>query len=245
MSKSSLLKFAPTDESENEASMYRCGPEVSNEAIFRSSVHAWSSRIRGGIGLIGAGMVGAGILLATTPVMACSCQEPPDVQTALEQSARVFEGRVVSASTDGPTHRVTFEVVQRWKGGAEETLQFEIDTMCGYVFEAGSSYLVYSDHIGEPNESGTPRQESVSLCSRTSRIQAATADLAVLGAGSTPVNPASGSGSTPLPRAELEPQQGGSAGCSAGGLHGPRIWIGWLFVLLCVGARTRRVRVSA
>lgn len=185
--------------------MYRCGSQVSNGAA-RGQNCAVSGRGRSlpPVALVISAGWAFAVLLTPQLASACSCEPPPPVPQALREAVSVFEGRVAQASTDGPSHRATLRVVQRWKGADRERFEVEVDTMCGFVFEVGVSYLVYTQ--------ASAGGETVSLCSRTRPLADAAADLHELGAGSTPVNPSVGPGATPLPRAEIAPGETATAG---------------------------------
>jgi len=130
------------------------------------------------------------LLLLAAPALACKCMLPA-VDAAREDAAALFEGRVLAIEQQGDDpgavngkQRVTLAVVRSWKG-LERDERIDVYTngssaACGYMFEKSTSYLIYaSEHDGKL---------SVSLCSRTRPIADAAEDLALLGAGATPVN---------------------------------------------------------
>lgn len=134
-------------------------------------------------------LLGVGALLVSTPALACKCMVPP-VASAREDASELFEGRVLaiddivgaSPATNGEK-RVTLSVVRTWKGlDNEESVVVYTNgssAACGYTFALGVSYLIYArDHEG---------RITVSNCSRTKPIADSSEDLAVLGAGATPV----------------------------------------------------------
>jgi MYXO-CTERM domain-containing protein len=116
-------------------------------------------------------------------------------------------------------NRVVFEVVRTWKGANAERLEVrtsQSSASCGYGFEVGQSYLVYTyDADGE---------EHTGLCGRNAPMESesAAADVAAMGAGVTPVEPARERESdVPVaPRVEepppLEQRSGGCASCTVG-----------------------------
>jgi hypothetical protein len=154
------------------------------------------------------------VLAAPRPAAACSCVQPPPPKEAMEQSAAVFEGTVtdVREAHGNEVREMSFEVDlrvgRRFKGAEADmvtVITAENSAACGYNFEVGQTYLVYAD------ASDSDGQLSVSLCSRTARIEDAAADLAALGSDATP-DP----DSTPQPPPAVEPNKGGCAGCNAG-----------------------------
>lgn len=200
----------------------------------------------------------AAALLAVAPerAHACSCMMIEQPQ-AFEQATSVFEGHV--ASVDGPSDphgagevRVTLDVVRTWKGADSE--QIEVVTpansaACGFNFEQGKSYLVYTS----AGEAGGP--EHVSLCSRTAPIERAGEDIAAMGEGVTPVSPtepepADPGGSTTDPGAPgtgdgqgtTTQYEAGCASCAVGAERGapaPAL-LGGALVLLAALWRRRR-----
>jgi hypothetical protein len=131
----------------------------------------------------------ASALLLSSPAFACKCMLPP-VEAAREDASALFEGRVISiddiagasVATNGEK-KVTLAIVRTWKG-LDNVEQVAVYTngssaACGYSFAKDVSYLIYArDHEG---------RITVSSCSRTKPIGDSAEDLAILGAGSTPV----------------------------------------------------------
>ena len=160
-------------------------------------------------------------LLAPDVARACSCmaQEQPE---AFQQAASVFEGRVVSQEhpTD-PSGEVTvlLDVVRRWKGADAQQVQVitaSNSAACGYNFEDGKSYLVYTNAPTDEEGNPTAGLERVSLCSRTAPIENAGADLAAMGEGITPVDPQGGSqAEQDLVETPATQTNGQSAGCAS------------------------------
>jgi hypothetical protein len=114
---------------------------------------------------------------------ACSCMASALPCGSLEGSS-VFIGTVQSRS-DSPQegnanpsrsgYNFTIAVVEAFAGvkGEEVTVRTPTDTAaCGYPFEIGQTYLIYA--------TATQGGYSVSLCSRTRRISAASDDLALI-----------------------------------------------------------------
>ena len=124
-----------------------------------------------------------GLSTATRPeqAMACSCIPPDPPLVAMDQSAAVFSGELVSIDGDFAAI-LTFEVFRVWKGPVAETLVLMTRSLgagdCGYPFKAGRAYLVYADAGGD--------FFVVWLCSRTRSLEHAQEDLEVLGEGQTP-----------------------------------------------------------
>jgi hypothetical protein len=106
--------------------------------------------------------------------------EPPPA-TALQESAAVFSGRVVSLVSIGADTRVTFLVYQVWKGGNSRFISLTTpsqESSCGVSFSKADEWLVYAYHS---DASGSLKTIS---CSRTQPLATAREDLQVLGRGS-------------------------------------------------------------
>jgi hypothetical protein len=133
------------------------------------------------------------LLLASYTVLpagsakACSCISPEPPQTALGKATAVFSGRVADidepafpTNTLQPVH-VTLNVERSWKGPLTDEIEVRTaisSASCGFTFEENQEYLVYAN--------GDPDDLEVSLCSRTTPLQNASADLAAFGRGITP-----------------------------------------------------------
>ena len=127
-------------------------------------------------------------------VHACKCAEPGSPSEELEKFSAVFAGRVVSVQNsydpDGasvsPEDRTTvgFEVSAVWKGTVDEDMYITTPPTggsCGFTFVEGEEYIVYG-HDSNYADAGY----TVGICSRTSLLGQAQADLDVLGEGHAP-----------------------------------------------------------
>jgi hypothetical protein len=152
-------------------------------------------------------------LAAHRSAAACKCMVPPPPQEALASSAAVFEGTVTDVrGPEGEAEHgnleVTLRVGRRFKAAEADTVTVTTSSSsaaCGYGFEQGRTYLVYAQDGGDG-------QLSVSLCSRTARIEDAADDLSALGGGQGPgpEDPA------PQPPPAAEPGKRGCGGCATG-----------------------------
>ena len=140
-------------------------------------------------------LVGVLWLLGNTgQAYACSCADPGSPTEALETSAAVFAGRVVSV--DGgfdpdevpysPEDRTTveFEVSAVWKGVVHERMYVTTrpdGASCGFAFVEGEEYIVYARDSAEVDGG-----YGVYLCSRTAHLSQAQADIDALGPGEAP-----------------------------------------------------------
>ena len=126
-------------------------------------------------------LLGLSPAMRTERAMACDCTPPDSPLVALEQSAAVFSGELVSIDGEFPVV-LTFEVARVWKGPVEETLVLTTSSLgagdCGYPFEAGRAYLVYANGGGD--------LLGVWLCNGTLPLEYAQEDLKVLGEGQIP-----------------------------------------------------------
>lgn len=150
---------------------------------------------------------------------ACSCAVPASPLEAMEQSAAVFEGTVVSIkekfkimqSSADPV-QATFQVGARWKGevGEKVTVTTALSgASCGFEFTKGERYIVYAGGEEAAGEGGTAKL-TVSLCSRTALFSGAEEDLNELGAGMSGARPRSRPGSLMIQGRSLvttQPQQ--------------------------------------
>jgi hypothetical protein len=124
-------------------------------------------------------------------VHACSCTPrsttcgPPG---EFWRASDVFTGRVIAIAraSNRTERRVTILVSERWRGNPHRGASVEVFTrtpsLCGYPFRTGREYLIY----GSRTEDG---RITVSLCSRTSSIENAAADVSyarAAAAGNTP-----------------------------------------------------------
>lgn len=129
------------------------------------------------------------LVLNSNPASACSCM-PTTPQQSFKNSRAVFAGKVIDVVEQSETNpdtpeplagfKVIFEVSKIWKGKVEKqqvVLTSGSSASCGYYFEKGKEYLVYTSGQESVMETG--------LCSGTKALSDARADLAVLGKGTT------------------------------------------------------------
>ncbi len=183
-------------------------------------------------------LLAAVVALAPGRARACSCMQQ-DPGTAFEQAASVFEGRVASIEPGDGEVLVTLGVVRTWKGADSEEVQVrtnESSAACGYNFEQGKSYLVYTHDVDGA--------EHVSLCSRTALIEDAGEDLAAMGEGVTPVSPHEPTETvepTPAPATQATTYEAGCASCAVGTERNEgAAWLGSALVLFAAFLRRRR-----
>jgi MYXO-CTERM domain-containing protein len=210
-------------------------------------------------------------LLTAREAEACSCMQSKDAVTAARDVSVVFEGKLVVIESpkpkgphDLPMKIFTFEVVRTFKGQLDTQVRVattENSAACGRDYgKVGDGWLVYarSDDQGQLQDN---------LCSRTTVIADAAADIAELEANAgtldqanPPYEPESEDDDTvapaedePLPiepptddhddHADPEPAQPGKKGCSIGDDSPPPIaalaLLG-LFVLPWSRSRRRR-----
>ena len=123
-----------------------------------------------------------GLLLLPAPqTQACTCPEPPPPSEALKGAVAVFVGRVVEIRGRKADYAngvlVKLRVRRAWKGVASETALVTTPPdsgACGYGFQSGKDYLVYA----YARKSG---RFQTNICTRTTTLARARADLAVLG----------------------------------------------------------------
>ena len=183
------------------------------------------------------GLVVLAFFVGTTQrAHACSCNMP-EASAALQASAAVFEGRVLSTRVVGDRLEATFRVTQAWKGiDTEEVVVGTIshESMCGVPFTEGSVWLVYAESAEGMFHTG--------LCHRTRLRAEADEDVQAFGAGVTPVDP---EGPSPLDEEEAEEPveppgaRGGCASCSA---SAPSEGAWMLFILVALRKRAAMPR---
>ncbi len=116
-------------------------------------------------------------LLVPDASLACSCETLESALEALAYHDAVFTGRVVEvAEAPEDDLYVLFKLSAVWKGELREDVAirtYRDEAGCGYYFEVGGEYLVYSSlHKGTLY---------TSICTRTNRLAAATDDVEQLG----------------------------------------------------------------
>jgi hypothetical protein len=124
------------------------------------------------------------VCLAVRSACGCSCEGETPPKAALQKSAAVFTGRVISVRSITPNHpspelrdrEIAFETANLWKGPVRK--RFKVRTpfessMCGYDFHRDADYIVYAY-----TERGQLR---TNICTRTAELRNATKDLRALG----------------------------------------------------------------
>jgi len=125
------------------------------------------------------------LIFTNIDAYACSCfpsgGEPlkQQVNRAKKDSSAVFSGRVLEVVKKPENFQVIvkFQVQSSWKGNVSKqiTVTTGLDSaMCGYNFEVGESYLVYTS-------GANVKTLQTNLCTRTAKLSAAKADTKVLG----------------------------------------------------------------
>lgn len=173
------------------------------------------------------------VALRPTCAYACSCLPPGTPAEERDKADAVFLGTVVAVNpSSGATMEgsdpvtVTFQTTTVWKGPV--TQQVAVTTpgssaSCGVTFEPGTAYVVYASL----NDGAL----STTLCSRTTAVEHAADDIAMLGAGQPSV-------ANPQPPTTL-PQT--SAGAPLQGLGQMEL----LLIALSIFAIGLRIRFSS
>ena len=110
-----------------------------------------------------------GSLGNATPAFACSCVETTSAEQFNDASA-IFVGIPVSISEDGEQRSIDFDVSESRKGTVANHINVTTgsgDADCGFNFEIGKEYIVYTD--GQ-------EQLSTSICTGTSLLTATAQD---------------------------------------------------------------------
>lgn len=118
---------------------------------------------------------------------ACSCLPPGSVAEERDNSNAVFQGTVESIQSSSTTkNTVIFQVDKYWKGNVGKTITVQTEensASCGYPFQEGKKYLVYTRNTIDL------RNFSTGLCSRTNLLTKAEKDLSSLGQAQIPLDP--------------------------------------------------------
>ena len=187
-------------------------------------------------------LVGLWLLLQPAPSHACSCAYPYTPSEALERSAAVFTGTVVSidGSTDNQTGlspiTVEFDVSTVWKGPVQRTKRMRtpgVNNSCHFPFQEGVEYLVFS--LGGSN---------VDWCSPVRPLSAAADDLAELGQGEAPAEgttaPTPVVTEQPPPPTPVDPEQPAGGGCGPSPQADGLLVAGLVVGVAWLGLRKRR-----
>ena len=139
--------------------------------------------------------VGLSILHVVAAAEACSCGTPPTPERALREADLVFRGRVTNITPvlqSGSTTEsssdpmvVEFEVNRVWKGAGKARVSLwtaRSEESCGYPFEVGREYFVYSTQGLRKPADNVPTL-TTGLCTRTALIEGAEEDVTALGEG--------------------------------------------------------------
>lgn len=140
-----------------------------------------------------ASLIGLWAMMNPELSYACSCGEIGSPSEALAGADAVFMGRAVSVSYVERVHGeqtyvesviTKFNVTTVWKGPVSETAYINTGGPCGTGFDVGEEYIVYSYNFGRRAGLAT------GLCTRTTLLSRAMADLAELGKGANPLQAA-------------------------------------------------------
>ncbi len=122
-------------------------------------------------------MISLGFVISPTSTSACSCALQGTPEDELAGSSLVFRGTVTSIGTldEGESLSIIFDVETVWKGPQSETIKlttYADSAACGYPFDAGVDYVVYSWN-----------GRDVGSCGRTAPVELAGEDLAAFDGG--------------------------------------------------------------
>lgn len=116
---------------------------------------------------------------------ACDCKPLESPEAAYAAADLVFVGKVINAETNWISggYKYIFLTERTWKMSADTVvyLKTPLEQDCGVVFEKGKSYLVYA------TKKFTAKQTDV--CAGSKLLEEATADLQLLGEGTSPQDP--------------------------------------------------------
>jgi hypothetical protein len=176
--------------------------------------------------VLAAALVVLALVLGPAVALGCTCFGLRSPEEEFAAAGAVFRGKVRSINSDPSSflRRVQFEQVTPWKGATQSELEVVTNAFsdaCGFKFEEGKEYLVYTEPNRDP--AGGSAVLVVESCSRTSLIKHAGKDLAFL----RRYRPLHGHAQPSLVRP-------GAATCSATGQYPwvmPVLWLGLLGLL--------------
>ena len=115
------------------------------------------------------------VLWHSSPARACSCAKPPEVEKAIETSTAIFVGKVslVEQGKTGTEFNVSLEVRRAYKAIKGKSVLLFQESMCGFSFKKGKTYLVYATADDEGHL-------TASICSRTTLAKKASKELKIL-----------------------------------------------------------------
>ncbi len=114
------------------------------------------------------------LTLSTQTSFACSCMRPAAPEEEMNKSASVFTGKVKIVDTINGKNEVIFTVKDtiKWEVTDFKTIKTASNSAaCGFNFVDGEDYIVYTNKYKED------ANETVSLCSRTAKLENAQKDL--------------------------------------------------------------------
>ncbi|MBS9784386.1 hypothetical protein KGV55_03475 [Candidatus Gracilibacteria bacterium] len=118
------------------------------------------------------------LTLSTQTSFACSCMQPAAPEEEMNKSASVFTGKVKIVDTVNGKNEVIFAVKDTIKGEVTDFKTIKTasnSAACGFNFVDGEDYIVYTNKYKEDTN------ETVSLCSRTAKLENAQKDLQAFG----------------------------------------------------------------
>lgn len=129
-------------------------------------------------------------LLTNADVFACSCLPFGDetvtqqVSRAKKDAQAVFSGKVLEIikKPESSSVVVKFRAEKSWKGNVSRRVSISTgadSALCGFNFEVGKSYLIYA-------QGADAKDLQTNICTRTSGLTNAKADLKALGKGVVP-----------------------------------------------------------
>jgi len=143
-------------------------------------------------------VLSSSVIVENKPAYGCSCMMPESATVESDRATAVFAGEVTEKTLMGEQHygdyHIDFAVSEIWKGDISNTISLTTannSAACGFNFEAGETYLVYTY--------GDTTDMQVASCGRTSLLENAAEDIAELGNGAPP--------SMPLPKPTNLPQR--------------------------------------
>ena len=96
-------------------------------------------------------LIGIGLAAIQSTCPACSCLSGyHSIEEQIAGTNLIFIGRVLSMNLmdDSAVYTITFEVYRTWKGQRTSPIILRsviYSSMCGYIFNTGWVYLVFSD----------------------------------------------------------------------------------------------------
>ncbi len=113
-------------------------------------------------------------MMYSFPADALSCAEPPAAKEEFDTSSYIFRGKVMDKKQTDQGPKVTFRILEIWKGTAYPEIDIFVSDMW-LVPDKGKQYLIYASNR---NYAGKKDDELwANICGRTAEWDSANGDI--------------------------------------------------------------------